>query len=271
MTLALRFAARSHTGLLREGNEDSVYAGPRVLAVADGMGGHAAGEVASAVAIAALACLLATAAAWLWMDNLATVTSSPREQMQVVKQRRTWQLSLLYIGTFGSFIGYSAAMPLLIKLNFWVADPAPLGTGIYFAYFAFLGAGIGSVTRPIGGWLADTYGGARVTLPGRIKPLTEFGNDPPAEKRVGRKRQGDGREGDVAGLWHWTCSALPPSGIPEPRLVPPWRVYDEPCVLPRSPGSTDPPPWGWWTFRSLLATGWSSRWPPPGWPSRTSC
>ena len=55
MTLTLRFAARSHTGLLRDGNEDSVYAGPRLLAVADGMGGHAAGEVASAVAIAALA------------------------------------------------------------------------------------------------------------------------------------------------------------------------------------------------------------------------
>src|ERR1700689_4077631 len=55
MTLVLRYAVRSDVGLLREGNEDSAYAGPRLLAGADGMGGHAAGEVASSLTISAMA------------------------------------------------------------------------------------------------------------------------------------------------------------------------------------------------------------------------
>jgi len=54
VTLALRYAVRSDRGLVRGNNEDSVYAGPRLLVIADGMGGHAAGEVASKIAVAAL-------------------------------------------------------------------------------------------------------------------------------------------------------------------------------------------------------------------------
>jgi len=108
--------------------------------------------------------VVATLAAYLFMDNLGTATSRPREQLRVLRSRQTWVMSLLYIGTFGSFIGYSAAMPLLIKLNFWVPEPAPLGSGVYFAYYAFLGALVGSATRPLGGWLADRVGGAKVTL-----------------------------------------------------------------------------------------------------------
>ena len=55
MTLTMRYAARSDRGLIRQGNQDSVYAGPRLLAVADGMGGMAAGDVASNIVIGALA------------------------------------------------------------------------------------------------------------------------------------------------------------------------------------------------------------------------
>jgi len=117
----------------------------------------------AAYVYAALA-VVATFAAWRYMDNLAVASSRPTEQLSVVKERPTWLMAFLYVGTFGSFIGYSAAMPLLIRLNFWVPEPMPLGTGIYFAYYAFLGAGVGSLTRPFGGWLADRLGGARVTL-----------------------------------------------------------------------------------------------------------
>ncbi len=117
----------------------------------------------AAFVYAALA-VIAILAAFFFMDNISSAKSSAREQLSVVKSKQTWIMSFLYIGTFGSFIGYSAAMPLLIKLNFWVPEPAPLGTGIYFAYFAFLGALIGSATRPLGGWLADRWGGAKVTL-----------------------------------------------------------------------------------------------------------
>ncbi len=129
-----------------------------VKASESGLALQRAGFLYAALAIVAAVC------AWLFMNNLTAAKSKPREQLAVVKYKHTWVMSFLYIGTFGSFIGYSAAMPLLIKLNFWVPEPAPLGTGINFAYFAFLGALVGSIARPVGGWLADKYGGSRVTF-----------------------------------------------------------------------------------------------------------
>jgi NNP family nitrate/nitrite transporter-like MFS transporter len=109
--------------------------------------------------------ILAAVAAYFLMDNLGTAKTDTKSQLSVLKNRQTWVMSFLYIGTFGSFIGYSAAMPLLIKLNFW-RQPVPdvVGIGINFAFFAFLGALVGSLSRPLGGWMADKYGGAKITL-----------------------------------------------------------------------------------------------------------
>ena len=112
---------------------------------------------------AALA-VLAAACAYKFMDNLSAAYSRPREQLAVIRYKHTWVMAFLYIGTFGSFIGYSAAMPLLIKINFFRSPIPSASIGINFAYYAFLGALVGSVARPFGGWLADKYGGARVTF-----------------------------------------------------------------------------------------------------------
>jgi len=129
-----------------------------VAASAGGIHLERAGYLYAALAV------VAALMAFLLMDNLTSARSNARDVAAVVKHKHTWVMALLYIGTFGSFIGYSAAMPLLIKLEFYVPTPLPAGTGINFAYYAFLGALVGSITRPFGGWLADKYGGARVTL-----------------------------------------------------------------------------------------------------------
>ncbi|MFI6828166.1 MFS transporter [Kribbella sp. NPDC050241] len=99
--------------------------------------------------------VLAAVLAWKVMANLSVATSSFRASVTAAKRPHTWIISFLYIGTFGSFIGFSAAFPLLIKTTF------PDVTG---ANIAFLGALVGSVARPFGGKLADLVGGARVTV-----------------------------------------------------------------------------------------------------------
>jgi MFS transporter, NNP family, nitrate/nitrite transporter len=121
------------------------------LVITAGAGRLALANVAwlyAPLAVAAAGC------AWLFMDNLAVVRASLRSQLVVLRNGHTWVMSVLYIGTFGSFIGYSAALPLLATNEF----PGSGGPRL-----AFLGPLVGSLARPVGGWLADRYRGARVT------------------------------------------------------------------------------------------------------------
>ncbi len=99
--------------------------------------------------------VLAAVLAWRYMDNLSVSSATFAEQRPVLRRRHTWVMSFLYVGTFGSFIGFSAAFPLLITKTF----PA-----VSAASFAFLGPLVGSLSRPFGGALADRVGGARVTV-----------------------------------------------------------------------------------------------------------
>jgi NNP family nitrate/nitrite transporter-like MFS transporter len=97
---------------------------------------------------------IAVFGAWRYMNNLSSARASVRDQLVITGHRHTWIMAWLYIGTFGSFIGYSAAFPLLIKTQY------PQIT----ANLAFLGPLVGSLARPYGGLLADKLGGTRVTF-----------------------------------------------------------------------------------------------------------
>ena len=98
--------------------------------------------------------LLAAVLAWRFMDNLTTAKSDPSTFAAAARLPHTWIISAIYIGTFGSFIGYSGAFPTLLAGVF-----PEVGLRV-----AFLGALVGSLARPLGGILADRVGGARVTI-----------------------------------------------------------------------------------------------------------
>ena len=102
--------------------------------------------------------------AWWRMDSLTQAKSDPSAYVRALRHPQTWLMSLLYIGTFGSFIGFSFALPLVIKNTFpeFLAHHTFIAT--YLAGLGFMGALIGSAARPFGGWLSDRVGGARVTL-----------------------------------------------------------------------------------------------------------
>ena len=97
---------------------------------------------------------VAVIGAYLFMNNLTVARASFKEQLVILKRKQNWVMSYIYIGTFGSFIGYSAAFPLLIKTQF-----PEHSVGL-----AFLGPLVGSISRPFGGWLSDKVCGANVTF-----------------------------------------------------------------------------------------------------------
>lgn len=99
--------------------------------------------------------LASSVAAWFGMNDIAAAKASFAEQSIIFRRRHNWIMCWLYTGTFGSFIGYSAAFPLLTKTQFAGVDPLK---------YAFLGPLVGAVSRAMTGWLSDKYGGGRVTF-----------------------------------------------------------------------------------------------------------
>jgi NNP family nitrate/nitrite transporter-like MFS transporter len=96
----------------------------------------------------------------LFMDNLTQARNEKRGMRDAAREPHTWIMSLLYIGTFGSFIGFGFAFGQVLQVQF--ADD--FGTPVQAAYLTFLGPLLGSLIRPVGGALADKLGGARVTF-----------------------------------------------------------------------------------------------------------
>ncbi|EKM94723.1 MULTISPECIES: NarK family nitrate/nitrite MFS transporter [Stutzerimonas stutzeri group] len=99
--------------------------------------------------------LAVTVAAWFGMNDLSSARASFSEQAVIFKRKHNWLMCWLYLATFGSFIGFAAAFPMLIKTSFPEVNALS---------FAFLGPLVGALVRPLGGFVADKLGGARVTL-----------------------------------------------------------------------------------------------------------
>ena len=104
--------------------------------------------------------VLAALGAALRMDNLASPKNDRRALREVSREPHSWVMSLLYIGTFGSFIGFGFAFGQVLQVQFHDQFDTPVKA----AYLTFLGPLLGSLVRPVGGRMADRWRGATVTL-----------------------------------------------------------------------------------------------------------
>ncbi|MFB9464127.1 nitrate/nitrite transporter [Streptomyces cinereospinus] len=101
--------------------------------------------------------VVAAVLAAVYMDNIASLKNDSGAAKEAVRAGHTWIMAFLYVGTFGSFIGYSFAFGLVLQTQFG-------RTPLQAAYVTFIGPLLGSLIRPVGGALADRYGGAKITL-----------------------------------------------------------------------------------------------------------
>ncbi len=132
--------------------------------------GNTAPEIVCAVYLVFIA--IAAVGAALYMDNLDNQKTNGRSMIDVLKFSDAWWIAFLYIGTFGSFIGFSFAFGQVLQINFLagLTDGAPATpalqaqASLHAAQIAFLGPLLGSLSRPFGGKLADKIGGGKITL-----------------------------------------------------------------------------------------------------------
>lgn len=107
---------------------------------------------------------VAALGAALFMDNLRNQRSNFGAVLEVLRYKHSWVMSFLYIGTFGSFIGFSFAFAQVLQINFLAAHDTAAQAALHAAQISFLGPLLGSIARPYGGKLADRIGGGKITL-----------------------------------------------------------------------------------------------------------
>lgn len=115
-------------------------------------------------AIYLVLCAVAGLGAALFMDNLANQQTNLKYMGKALKFSDSWTMSFLYIGTFGSFIGFSFAFGQVLNINNLAAGQTAAQASLHAAQIAFIGPLLGSIARPLGGKLADRIGGGKITL-----------------------------------------------------------------------------------------------------------
>jgi NNP family nitrate/nitrite transporter-like MFS transporter len=123
---------------------------------------NTAPEIVCAIYLVAIA--VAALGAALFMDNLRNQKSNLGALGEVLRYQHSWVMSFLYIGTFGSFIGFSFAFGQVLQINFLAGGDNAAQASLHAAQIAFIGPLLGSISRPFGGKLADRIGGGRITM-----------------------------------------------------------------------------------------------------------